>query len=209
MKDNAQAAGLLQCRMCHYLCRKPEKETDALYCPRCQTRLQLENRSSSIQTTWALTIAAFIMFFPANFMPIMSFHLIGQGSSPSTIMEGVVQLWDANQWPLAVLVFVASVVVPILKILAISFLLLSIQFGSRWHARSRMNLYKFTEFIGRWSMVDIFVVAILVGVVQFGNLAHVEANMGSLSFTAVVILTMLAARTLDEHLIWDMTHNKD
>lgn len=199
----------VQCHVCHYLCRLPRDAKFHHYtCPRCHVTLKNQSRKNSIEMTWALLLAATIMFVPANTMPIMSFYLLGQGS-PSTIMEGVIQLWGANQWPLAVLVFLASIVVPILKILVISFLLFSIQFGSQWQARAQLRLYKFTEFIGRWSMVDIFVVAILVGIVQFGSLAHVEANVGSLSFACVVILTMLAARTLNAHLIWDHPQNKE
>jgi len=132
----------------------------------------------------------------------MSLYILGKGS-PSTIADGVVQLFEHGQWPIALVIFFASLVIPIVKIVALFFLLISIHYRTRWRAKERMRLYKVIDYIGRWSMVDVFVVAILVGMVKFGNIAYVEANMGSLSFAAVVVLTMLAAHTLDEHQIWE------
>jgi paraquat-inducible protein A len=118
-------------------------------------------------------------------------------------VSGVFRLLNSGQWPLALVVFIASVVIPLMKLITLTFLLISIQFQSRWRQSDRMRLYKVIEYVGRWSMVDVFVIAILVGLVQFGTFARVEANIGSISFAAVVVLTMFAARTLDAHLIWD------
>ncbi len=201
----AHSLGLLQCRVCNLLSQRPTHLTryDVLYCPRCKARLHLPEQSRSIEITWALLLAAAILYIPANTLPIMSFITLGNGK-PDTILSGVYRLWEAGQWPLAVIVFSASIVVPLVKLVTLSFLLISMQLQSRWRQRDRMILYKFTDYIGRWSMVDIFVISILTGLVKFGNIATVEANAGSLSFAAVVVLTMLAARTLDEHLIWDI-----
>lgn len=202
--QTARAAGLLHCPVCGCLSHPPARvgRFDVMYCPRCQARLRLHGHSSSVEVTWALLIASAILYFPANLLPVMSVYMLGAGQ-PDTIISGVYHLLEAGQWPLAVIVFVASIVVPLLKLFTLSFLLISIQRRSRWRQHDRMRLYKVTEYVGRWSMVDVFVIAILTGLVQFGNLARVDANAGSFSFAAVVVLTMLAARTLDGHLIWE------
>ncbi|MBK8454126.1 MAG: paraquat-inducible protein A [Thiofilum sp.] len=196
--------GLVQCEVCQYLNAQPSApNTTQWQCVRCGATLPLtKHLSRRIEITWALLIAAIVLLIPANFLPVMSLYMLGKGS-PSTIAEGALQLWQHGQWPIALIIFVASLVIPLVKIVAISFLLISIHYRSHWHSKERMQLYKVIDYIGRWSMVDVFVVAILVGIVQFGNIAYVEANMGSLSFTAVVVLTMLAARTLDERQIWE------
>lgn len=197
------AQGAVQCRVCGFLGRKPmvKQRYDALLCPRCGERFKT-GVNNSVELSWALLIAAAIMYIPANLMPVMSVYMLGSGQ-PDTIISGALHLLQAGQWPLALLIFVASIVVPLIKLLALSFLLISIQRGSNWQPHERIVLYRFTEYIGRWSMVDVFVVAILTGLVQFGNLARIEANAGTFSFAAVVVLTMLAAHTLDEHLIWN------
>lgn len=166
------------------------------------------SRVNSVEVTWALLIAAMILYIPANFLPVMSAYKLGLGQ-PDTIISGVFYLWKTGQWPLALLVFAASIVVPLMKLIALIFLLITIQRKSSWRQQERMRLYRMIEYVGRWSMVDVFVIAILVGLVQFGNLARVEANVGSFSFAAVVVLTMLAARTLDEHLIWNVSPQRE
>lgn len=206
----AEHGALLQCRVCGCLSHLPRqlKRFEVMHCPRCGVRMAFPQQSNSVEITWALLIAAAILYIPANMLPIMSVYLLGAGQ-PDTIITGVYHLLEAGQWPLALIVFVASIVVPLLKLFTLSFLLISIQRRSRWRQYDRMRLYRITEYVGRWSMVDVFVIAILVGLVQFGNLARVDANFGSLSFAAVVVLTMFAARTLDEHLIWDITQQEE
>lgn len=206
----AEHEALLQCRVCGCLSHAPErlKRFEVMHCPRCGARVKFARQSDSVEVTWALLIAAAILYIPANMLPIMSVYMLGAGQ-PDTIITGVYHLLEAGQWPLALIVFVASIVVPLLKLFTLSFLLISIQRRSRWRQHDRMRLYRITEYVGRWSMVDVFVIAILVGLVQFGNLARVDANLGSLSFAAVVVLTMFAARTLDEHLIWDVTRQEE
>jgi paraquat-inducible protein A len=206
----ARSAGLLQCRMCGCLSHQPATlgRFEVMRCPRCASRLYLHGHSNSVEVTWALLIAAAILYLPANLLPVMSVYMLGAGQ-PDTIISGVYHLLEAGQWPLAVIVFVASIVVPLLKLFTLSFLLISIQRRSQWRQHDRMRLYKVTEYVGRWSMVDVFVIAILTGLVQFGNLARVDANVGSFSFAAVVVLTMFAARTLDGHLIWEMSRQQE
>lgn len=208
--QTAHEAGLVQCRICGELLKPPAKvgRFDHLSCPRCGAPIRLREHNNSVEVTWALLIAAVVLYIPANLLPVMSVYLLGQGQ-PDTIISGVLHLLEAGQWPLALVVFVASVFVPLLKLFAIAFLLLSIQLKSRWRPHERMRLYKITEYIGRWSMVDVFVIAILAGLVQFGTLARIEANAGAFSFAAVVVLTMLAAHTLDEHLIWDISRQEE
>lgn len=206
----AHDAGLLQCRVCGQLSRYPKSfgKHTVMHCPLCHTPLRLYEYNNSIEVTWALLIAATLLYIPANILPIMSVYMLGNGQ-PDTILSGVFHLLEAGQWPLALVVFLASILVPLLKLIVLSFLLISIQRRSLRRQHERMFLYKMTEYIGRWSMVDIFVIAILTGLVQFGNLARVDANAGSMSFAAVVVLTMFAARTLDEHLIWDISRKED
>lgn len=193
---------LVHCKLCGCVGERPAllNKYERLYCARCGHRLHLAPHYS-LQTTWALLWAAAILYIPANLMPVMSVYFLGTGQ-PDTIVGGVIHLYQAGQWPLAILIFVASIVVPLLKLFTLSYLLISIQRGEQKHQHERMRLFRLTEYIGRWSMVDVFVVAILSGLVQFGNLAHIEANAGTFCFAAVVVLTMLAAATLDERLIW-------
>lgn len=208
--QTANEAGMAQCRVCGCLSRLPAhlEGHESMFCPRCRAPIHLQEHNNSVEVTWALLIASAVLYIPANLLPVMSVYMLGQGQ-PSTIVGGVLQLLEAGQWPLAVIVFVASVFVPLLKLFAISFLLISIQRRSRWRPHERMLLYKVTEYIGRWSMVDVFVIAILTGLVQFGTFAHIDANVGTLSFATVVVLTMFAARTLDAHLIWDISRQEE
>lgn len=192
---------LVHCKICACVAERPAvlKKYEVLCCPRCGHQLSL--RPPNLQMTWALLLAAAVLYLPANLMPVMSVYLLGKGQ-PDTIIGGVIHLLKAGQWPLALLIFVASLVVPLLKLITLSYLLISIQRGDSQRPHERMRLFYLTEYIGRWSMVDVFVVAILSGLVQFGNLAHIEANAGTFCFAAVVVLTMLAAASLDERLIW-------
>ena len=193
----------LLCRICGCVSVKPNQLTakSQLFCPRCGERFKT-GPNRSIEITWALLIAAAILYIPANMLPIMSVYWLGN-AQPDTIISGVFLLIELGQYPLAALLFVASIMVPLLKLFALGFLLISIQLKSSWRPHERIRLYRLTEYIGRWSMVDVFVVAILAGLVQFGNLTRIETNAGTLSFAAVVVLTMIAAHTLDEHLIWE------
>jgi len=203
--------GLIACHFCHTL-SKPPQVTDSeiekieLKCPCCQSTIH-SRIPNSISKTWALLIAAIILYIPANTLPIMTVILWGDGQ-PDTIMSGVIHLLDGGMWPLALLIFIASIFIPILKLVVLTGLMISIYFKSTWRPKDRTILYRITEFVGRWSMVDIFVIGILVTLVQFGNTASVTPNIGALSFAAVVILTMFAAHTFDPRLIWDIIDNE-
>ncbi|WP_409268732.1 paraquat-inducible protein A [Pseudomonas sp. KCJK9044] len=199
-------AGILVCKECHELNRQ-EADSTSQTCTRCGAVVHAR-RPNSIVRTWALLITASILYIPANMLPIMTVSTLGQGS-PDTIMSGVITLLQHGMLPIAAVVFIASILVPTFKLVGIGLLLYSVQRHQPLSARQRILMYRFIEFIGRWSMLDIFVIAILVAVVNFGRIASVEANLGAVAFASVVILTMLAALTFDPRLIWDNTESDD
>ncbi|MFA7894694.1 paraquat-inducible protein A [Pseudomonas putida] len=199
-------AGIIVCNECHELNRQTTGDASQT-CTRCGARVH-PRRPNSIMRTWALLIAASILYIPANVLPIMTVSSFGQGT-PDTIMSGVIALLKHGMVPIAAVVFTASILVPTFKLVGIGLLLYSVQRRQPLSARQRIWMYRFIEFIGRWSMLDIFVIAILVAVVNFGRIANVEANLGAVAFATVVILTMLAALTFDPRLIWDNTESDD
>ena len=199
-------AGILICAECHEL-NKQETDAAEQVCTRCGAMVHAR-RPNSLMRTWALLITAAILYIPANVLPIMTVSSLGKGD-PSTIMSGVIQLVQHGMIPIAAVCFLASILVPTCKLVGIALLLYSVQRRQPLSARQRIWMYRFIEFIGRWSMLDIFVIAILVAVVNFGRLASVEADLGAIAFASVVILTMLAAVTFDPRLIWDNTESDD
>lgn len=205
----AREAGLVACRFCHTLSTPKDNlaKHEVLRCPCCGSRLH-SRIPDSLSKTWALLLAAMALYVPANLLPIMTVIYQGSGE-PSTIMQGVFHLMEGGMWPLALIVFVASIFVPVMKLIILGMLLISISLRSQWSPKDRTRFYRVTEFVGRWSMVDVFVIAILVALVQFGKLAAVYPGLGAISFAAVVILTMFAAHTFDPRLIWDQIDQHD
>ena len=196
----AAEAQLLSCHTCHLL-NTPSGAGHDLMCARCGASLHMR-KPDSINRAWALLIAAAILYVPANVLPVMETGSLF-GSQSDTIMSGVVYLWTSGSWPLAVIVFVASILVPGSKLIALSVLLASAQRRSRWRMLDRTRLYRLVELVGRWSMVDIYVAAILTALVQFSSLATIRAGPAAIAFGAVVVLTMFAAEAFDPRLIWD------
>ena len=190
-----------QCHVCNLVVGVPHGPTEGLSCPRCRTGLH-RRKPNSLARTWALLIAAAICYVPANLYPVMEVTTLGRAQA-DTILSGVIYLAVNGTWPLAVIVFIASVVVPVAKIVALAYLALSVQRASQWRPRDRARLYRIVEQVGRWSMVDVYVVTILVALVHLGSLANVEARVGGFYFGAVVVLTMFAAESFDPRLIWD------
>jgi paraquat-inducible protein A len=170
-------------------------------CPRCESMLH-ERKPNSVARTWALVIAAAVLYIPANYYPVLSVVQLGAGQ-PSTILGGVEELVTARQYPLAALVFFASIAVPMLKLFGLSIMLITIQTGRTGWLRDRTRLYHIVRFVGRWSMIDIFMESLLGALVAFGSVITIEPGAGALAFCAVVILTMLAAETFDPRLMWD------
>jgi paraquat-inducible protein A len=195
----ARRLGLVSCHRCHLLCQ--QTVGGAAVCPRCGATLH-SRKPHSIARAWALVMAAAIFYIPANLLPITHTTSLGAVQS-DTIMSGVIYFIHSGSWPIALVIFVASVFVPLLKLLILCFLLISVQRRWQWRPVDRTRLYGLTEAIGRWSMLDIYVVTILVALVQLGALANITAGPGALFFAAVVVVTMLAAESFDPRLIWD------
>ena len=171
------------------------------HCPRCGGHLHLR-KPQSIARTIALVLAAAIMYVPANMLPIMNIRELGV-TTESTIVEGLVQFWKARSYPIAIVIFSASILIPLLKIFALLWLCAAAKGIVPHSAKVLGRVYWITELLGRWSMVDIFVVAILVTMVQLGNYMVVTPGSGALAFAGVVILTMFAAASFDPKLLWD------
>ncbi|MCB1925250.1 MAG: paraquat-inducible protein A [Gammaproteobacteria bacterium] len=197
---------LIACHACGQVNRCPAVCAD-VRCARCHARLH-RRIPRSVSRSWALLVAAAMLYLPANLLPIMHVTSLGQTRS-DTILSGAEYLLLHGMWPLALIVFVASILVPIVKMVILAYLLISVQRRSVERADDRTRLYRFTEFVGRWSMVDVFVVSVLVALVHLGAVAQIEAGTGALYFAAVVVLTMLAASTFDPRLIWDNVPHQD
>ena len=197
----ALEASCASCHDCGLLTRVHRGETHGLHCPRCGAAIHLR-KPRSLERTWALSIAAAICYLPANLFPVMTVTSLGK-TQADTIMSGVIYFVEHGDWPLAVVIFTASVFVPLMKLGILFFLLISVWRRSSWRPVERTRLYRLTEAIGRWSMVDIFVITILVALVRLGNLATIEASAGAVFFGAVVVITILAAESFDPRIIWD------
>ena len=197
---SAASRGLCSCHVCNLVSRKPRFSV-AAHCPRCGARLHFR-KPQSVQRCWALLISGYILYVPANLLVMMETgSLISYRKD--TIISGIVHLWKTGNMMIAVIVFVASVVIPLLKLISLTLLLVSVQRGSRWRPKQRTRLYRMIELVGRWSMLDVYVVTLLAALVQLGSMALVKAGPAAIAFGAVVILTMLASRQFDPRLIWD------
>jgi len=219
----ARNMALVSCHSCGLLCRNPVKgqmaesgKTAIRYqrnrpirydCPRCGAVLH-QRKPDSIKRTWALILAAYIFYIPANLLPITTVVYVGQSQS-DTIMSGVIYFLSTGMWPIGLIIFIASVFVPLVKLIILTFLLISVQRkSSRW-LKERTRLYRLTEIVGRWSMVDIYVVTLLVALVHLGNLATIYAGPGAVFFGAVVVITLFAAESFDPRIIWDVKESAD
>jgi len=198
----ALASALMTCHSCGLLTKSDAHLHDAS-CPRCGAHLH-PRKPASYSRTWAFLIAAIVLYIPANVLPVMNTSSLF-GSEKDTILSGVVYLWTSGSWPLAVVVFIASIAVPMLKILAIMYLVVTTQRRSVARLQQRARIYRLVELVGRWSMLDIYVITILVALVQFNALATIQAGPAAVAFGAVVVLTMFAAMSFDPRLIWDAT----
>ena len=204
----ARNASQISCHSCHLLCRiNFSKVGKSLVCPRCGSTLH-QRKPNSLKRTWALVLAAVIFYIPANLLPVTVVISFGKAQA-DTIMSGVIYFVATGMWPIALVIFVASILVPMLKLSILIFLLRSVRRKSAWRPKDRTRLYRITEAVGRWSMVDIYVVTILVALVNLGNLATIKAGPGAGFFAAVVVITILAAMSFDPRLIWDAKETLD
>ena len=200
--DSAAEQGLASCQSCGKLSTVSNK-----FCRRCRAPLHLR-KPYNIQKTLALLITALMFYIPANLYPIMATEQLGMIES-ANIVEGVIALWEMGWQPIAMVVFIASVIVPVTKFIILFWLCYSVRFNTHIDAAERAVLYRITEFIGRWSMVDVFVVAILVALIQLGSLLNVRPGIAALTFAISVVLTMIAAMTFDPRLLWDKLESSD
>jgi paraquat-inducible protein A len=195
-----RAMGLALCERCRLVARFPPPPAQAR-CPRCGASMEMR-KSASLSRAAAFLIAASIAYIPANLLPILSVSTV-TGSESNTIMSGVVVLLRSGSWPLGVIVFVASIVVPLLKLVSMSLLIFTVRRGSHWTPLQATRLYRLIDLVGRWSMLDVYVVTLLVGLVQIQSLAVIEPGAGVFAFGAVVVFTMLSVLSFDPRLIWD------
>jgi paraquat-inducible protein A len=194
--------GLQSCETCGLLSR-PKTSDGEGRCPRCAEELSFR-KHDSLQRTWAYVIAAAICYVPANVLPVLT-TTTAAGPESDTILQGVVLLWSPTGWPLSLIVLVASIMIPSAKIIALIYLLVTVQRGSITNNHQRVRLYRMVEFIGRWSMVDVFVDTFTAALIQLQPLMSVEPGPGLFFFAAVVVFTMLAVESFDPRLIWDST----
>jgi paraquat-inducible protein A len=194
--ESAAAHGIAVCHTCHKL-----SPASAHKCSRCGAAVHLR-QTDSLHRTIALVATSSVLYIPANVLPIMTTNQLGQAID-STILGGVVLLWHHGSYPVAAVIFIASVVVPLGKLVALILLCWSVGRGKLETVRERTVAYRVTEFVGRWSMIDVFTIGLLVAMVQLGFLATVEAGVGAVYFAVVVVLTMLASQTFDPRLLWE------
>ncbi|RZI96753.1 MAG: paraquat-inducible membrane protein A [Variovorax sp.] len=193
-----RSLGLVACPHCAAVWRGAQ---DGEPCGRCGTRLHAR-KPDSLNRTWALLIAACVMYIPANLLPVMITKSLF-GTQYDTILSGVIYFWVSGAWGLAAIVFIASFLVPLFKLAVLFLLVILAQRRSDWRQPERAKLYHIIEIIGRWSMLDVFVVALLTGLVQIQGFAQITAGVGIAAFGAVVVLTMLASLSFDPRLTWD------
>ncbi len=196
----AQQAGFFLCQKCRLLTAQTAFSSNQ-HCPRCGARLRLR-KPESLARTWALLITSLILLFPANLLPIMTITYLGE-KEPNTILQGVEYFIQSGTYVIAFLIFFASILVPVFKVAGIMLVLLSIQRDWKGWLRHKTLMFRMIRFIGRWSMLDIFVIALMVAIVEFGTLNSIHAAPAATYFAGVVVFTMLAANTFDTRLIWE------
>jgi paraquat-inducible protein A len=191
--------GLVGCRRCGSVW---ESATEGEPCGRCGTPL-LTRKRDSLRRTWAFLLAACALYLPANLLPVMTTRSLF-GTQNDTILSGIIYFWIDGSYGLAAIIFIASFLVPLFKLAALFVLVLGAQRRSHWRRGERARLYHVIELIGRWSMLDVFVVALLAGLVRIQGFAEITAGMGIAAFGLVVVLTMLASLSFDPKLTWDI-----
>jgi paraquat-inducible protein A len=200
----AATLGMVPCSHCAALWKDVQAHDR---CGRCGARLH-PRKADSLNRTWALVIAACIMYFPANLLPVMITASFPLEEQRDTIMSGIIYFWTSGSWILAIIVFIASFLVPLFKLAVMILLLVTAQRRSCWRLLERARLYRIVELIGRWSMLDVFVVSLLTGLVQVHGFATILPGPGIAAFGAVVVLTMFASMSFDPRLTWDACEPK-
>jgi paraquat-inducible protein A len=193
-------SAVIVCRCCDFAIQsRPVEPGTRVHCPRCGSKVS-ERKINSLHRTAALSLAALVLYVPANIYPILRMEFYG-AYSESTVWDGCVRLFEDGMWFIALIVFAASILIPLLKLLGLFFLVTTAKSG-RWR-RERTRIYKIIDFVGPWAMLDVFLLAILVAVVKLEQLATILPGPGIIAFASVVILTILASQSFDPRLIWD------
>ena len=200
MSATAAAMGLVSCRACGQLNRA--RAGARARCARCGSELRSRKPEATARTT-ALLAAAYVLYLPANLLPILETASLGEASAGDTILSGVVKLWRDGWWPLAIVILVASIVIPLAKLIVLTYLVLAVRLRRSARRLGRTRLYRLVDLVGKWSMVDIYVGALLVSLVQFQPLAGVSPGPAAIAFGAVVVVTMFASLSFDPRLLWD------
>ncbi len=207
--QQALSQGFTSCDECHRLVQVADvakvtklNKGQCQRCPCCHSVVRVR-KPKSLSRTWAWLLTGLILLIPANMLPVMEVLYLGSGS-PDTIMSGVLHLVEEGMYPIALVVFIASVFVPVVKLVGLMVLLVVVQWKLPISARQCTYLYRMIEFIGRWSMLDLFMISILVTLVDLGSIASITAGAGATAFASVVVATMFAAKTFDPRLIWDL-----
>jgi paraquat-inducible protein A len=196
----AARLGLCSCHVCNLVSKRGQLSVP-VHCPRCGAPLHFR-KPGSVRRCWALLITGYILYVPANLLTMMETGSL-LSYRKDTILSGVVHLWKTGSWMISLIVFIASIMIPLLKLISLTLLLISVQRRSTWSPRQRTRLYRMVELVGRWSMLDIYVVTLLAALVQLGSLAVVKAGPAAIAFGAVVVATMFASMQFDPRLIWD------
>jgi paraquat-inducible protein A len=194
----SEASKYLMCNVCSNHVLLPEGAREALQCDRCGHKFK-KTEAESLQLTWAFALTALIFYVPANIFPFMTIELYGK-TNTSTIWGGILSLFESGAWTVALIVFLASIVIPAMKLVILFYLAFTAR--TRRNSRFKTKLYYFVEAIGRWSMLDIFLLAVLVAIVKLAPMATVQPEFGSLMFAMVVIFTMLASANFDPKFLW-------
>ena len=196
---SAKSLGLVSCHDCRLLV--PAAQAGHGRCPRCGAGLHAR-KPNSIARAWAFLLAAAVMYVPANILPMTITTALGAAQA-DTIMSGVIYFIHSGSWEIAAVIFIASIFVPMAKLVILIFLLVSVKLRSRWRTRDRTVLYRMTELVGRWSMVDVYVVTILVALVKLGKMATIVPGISVFAFGGLVLVMAAAITTLDPPLLWE------
>jgi paraquat-inducible protein A len=190
---------LISCKNCHKMYEK--ENYDDFVCTRCKHKVRYRIKDS-LQVSFALTICAILLYIPAMIYPIMEVTKLGVNIE-STILEGIVSFLEYENYFIAFVVFTASVVIPMIKLIGLLFIFISLKVNIKMENKTKILIFKFIEAIGKWSMIDIYVVAILASVVQLDEIFNIKGGIAATSFALMVILTMIAAHRFDTRIIWD------
>ena len=205
--DSVQRSGIKEkmalCHSCHFVSSLvAPKKGYSMRCPRCHTKIHLR-KENAISRTWAMVMLGFMTFIPSHIFPVMIITQLGSGTFEKTILAGVMNMAEQKLYGLAAIVFIASVVVPLFKLVGLTILLLAIKYKKLDYRFQLTRMYRMIVFIGRWSMVDIFFAALFISLLQLGNFVNIQVGLGAPAFASMCIITMIAGELFDPRLLWD------